>query len=126
MIRIGKVTYPQSCFHTVICGEARNIKGVKTRTSTSVQWLKARFHILATATPTPNGVNDWVGYMPFIEIRDDLRDGSYAGVDLKTLDPFELDDDHLAAILDIYRKSYSHSFFHSSRQYRGYSQRVQA
>ncbi len=57
-------------FGFVILDEAHVIKQISNKTSTTIKWLRANFHILITATPMPNGIDDWKGYMPFIEHQD--------------------------------------------------------
>ena len=54
-------------FGFVVLDEAHIIKQTSNKTSITIKWLKAKFHILITATPIPNGIDDWKGYMPFIE-----------------------------------------------------------
>ena len=47
-------------------------------------WLKAKSHVLATASPMPNGIEDWKGYMSFIEHED--ADTWWSAQSLKELD----------------------------------------
>ncbi len=81
-----------------MCDEAHNIKDIQSKASISVQWLKATFHILATAISISNGINDWLGYMPFIEVSDTLWEPRQ-DIDLDTLDPFALEDNDPFAVL---------------------------
>ena len=58
------------CFENMICDEAQHLKDPTSAMSVAAQWVQAKFHVLASATPIPNGINDWLGYMKFIEPLD--------------------------------------------------------
>ena len=92
-------------FGFVVLDEAHIIKHVSNKTSTCITWLSAAFHILITATPIPNGIEDWRGYMPFIQHKD--ADQWWAEDSLDEMEfegdenPFDLDDAHPAAKLQM-------------------------
>ena len=60
----------QDSFRMVVCDEAHILKSLSSNGSTTIKWLNAGFHVLATASPMPNGITDWSGYRPFIEHKD--------------------------------------------------------
>ena len=80
----------QDCFHKVICDEVHTSKPY-TYLSTTIMWLKAKFHVLATASPMPNRIEDWKGYMSFIE--HEVADNWWSAQFLTELD-FAEDGEH--------------------------------
>ena len=98
------------CFSFVITDEAQVLKNLSAYGSTAVLWLAAYHYIMLTATPIPNGVADWGGYMPFIEPKDaDLLWGEES---LRNLgfaadqNPFDLHDQHPAAKLQFTTRAF--------------------
>ena len=92
-------------FGYVVLDEAHIIKQTNNKTSICTKWLKANFHILVTAIPIPNGIEDWKGYMPFLEHQDaeswwtrDALDGMGFEEDMN---PYAFDDGHPAAKLQM-------------------------
>ena len=57
-------------FDIVVCDEAHLLRTQFAKSSIAVQWLLARFHVLATESPLPGGIPDWAGYAPLIESLD--------------------------------------------------------
>ena len=92
-------------FGFVVLDEAHIIKQTSNKTSIAIKWLKAQFHILVTATPIPNGIDDWRGYMPLIEHQDAdawWTPGSLAVMGFaEDRNPYELDDGHPASKLQM-------------------------
>ena len=96
-------------FGTVICDEAHGIKSLAANGSTAVSWLKANFHVLITGSPIPNGIHDFLGYMPLLEPHDAeelwspnrLLDMGFE----EDENPFELPDDHPATRLQMTTKA---------------------
>ena len=88
-------------FDIVTIDEAHQIKNPDTAAHTTVAWLQASFHVLATASVLPNGIGDFEGYMHFIDMNRNLwQDENLQQwkVD-KPVNPFDLEDDHPAAVL---------------------------
>lgn len=90
-------------FGIVICDEGHLLKTVAAKSSIAVQCLKADFHIISTASPLPDGILDWKGYMPLIESLHADQWWSRAslpalGVE-EDVDPFSVPDNHPAAKL---------------------------
>ena len=91
------------CFRCVVVDEAQLLKTFAAGCSIAVLWLAAKFHIFVTGTPTPNGIKDWAGYMPFIESQN--ADKWWSKKSLKEMNfeedenPFAVPDDHPAAKL---------------------------
>ena len=54
-------------FEFTAIDEAHVIKNATTASHTMVRWLKSPFTILVTASVLPNRVNDFKGYMEFIQ-----------------------------------------------------------
>lgn len=57
-------------FQTVIMDEAHEIKDERADVSATIRSLQTPFHIMLTATPIPNGIDDWKGYVEFIKPSD--------------------------------------------------------
>lgn len=57
------------CFEIAILDEAHELKSLRAKATYAVSWLDADFHVMVTATPIPNGIYDFQGYMGFIENR---------------------------------------------------------
>ena len=75
----------------------------------TVDWLKASFHILATASVLPNSIQDFDGFMKFVNMGQDLwSDESLARLKVsKTVNPFDLPDEHPATILRLTARAVS-------------------
>ena len=56
-------------FQIIIFDEGHQIKDSSSQIHSTIRSLDADFHILATATPIPNGVEDFKAYMPLLESR---------------------------------------------------------
>ena len=75
----------------------------------SLECLYASKYIIVTATPMPNGVESFGGYMPFLESRE--ADEWWSPESLADMDfeedanPYDLADDHPAAKLQLTRKA---------------------
>lgn len=95
----------RGCFETVVNDECHMLKSGSTDVSTSVAWVEATDHIMISASPIPNGIQDWMGYMEFIEPFDAEHWWSRPSLQQMNFDededPFVLDDDHPAAKLQI-------------------------
>jgi len=59
-------------FNIVTIDKAYQIKNPNTAAHTTVAWLQALFHVLATASVLPNSIRDFKGYMHFIDINRNL------------------------------------------------------
>jgi SNF2 family DNA or RNA helicase len=88
------------CFGTVFLDEGHMARNKQSGVHRTLTWLDADFYLLATATPFYNTITDFRGYIPFLfsskPIWDDLEDEH--DLDVSTTDPFEVPDDHHAAI----------------------------
>ena len=109
------------CFDIAALDEAHELKSLRAKASYAVSWLDADFHIMVTATPIPNGVYDFQGYMSFIENRQsnewwdagELR--QYGLTD--QLNPFDdIDDNHPAARLRLTSTAANDYIFNSNIQ----------
>lgn len=104
----------------VICDEAQHLKDAHTGVSIAVQWLNAHFHILASATPIPNGISYWLGYMTFIEPSNAGQMWSQESLDRLGLDelsnPFLLPKDHPGYALCSTRRAVTSSSLFSAVQ----------
>jgi hypothetical protein len=92
----------EGLFDHLVVDEAHTLKNMDTSSHTTTTWMKARFIILATATVISNRIDDFTGYIKFIEPTKDLwTDENMAkwNIDPKTTNPFLLPDDHPAAVL---------------------------
>lgn len=111
-LKILDPTWPQNLtglFAKVVLDEAHNTKNTLTDVATTISWLKADFHLLMTATPIPNGVMDFAGYMPLIEPlnSDDLSSDKSLkkfGVD-RRIHPYTLHRDHPASVLRLTKEA---------------------
>lgn len=100
----------EECFETVIVDEAQLLKSLAAQGALALQWLRARMYVMVSATPMPNGIIDWAGYMAFIEHPDandwwkenSLHDMHFAA----DLNPFDVPDDHPAAKLRLTQRAY--------------------
>lgn len=92
----------RGCFRQVAIDEAHQIKNIETHAHASVYWLAPDHIVLATASILPNSIDDFRGYMSFIDMENR---GLWSDESLKKLgvdascNPFLLDDDHPAAVL---------------------------
>ena len=81
------------------------MKFESTDKSIAVSWLNATDYVMVSATPIPNGIDYWLGYMTFIEpfqaegwwLERSLRQMNFR----EDMDPFLLPDEHPAAKLRI-------------------------
>jgi SNF2 family DNA or RNA helicase len=92
-----------NCFDIVIIDEAHVIKNPETASHLTVTWIKAPFTLLATASVLPNSIQDFAGYIRFIENDNTLwqHENLHAlGVE-KNVNPFLLPDDHPAVVLQV-------------------------
>ena len=61
----------EDCFETVINDECHTLKSLSADVSVTVQWLKPQEkYIIISATTIPKGIDDWIGYMPFVQSED--------------------------------------------------------
>lgn len=91
----------EGCFDIVIIDEAHVVKNPETASHLAVTWLKAEFVLLATASVLPNSIQDFAGYIRFIENDNTLSQPeklAAIGVD-KDINPFILPDNHTAVAL---------------------------
>lgn len=88
-------------FDIVTIDEAHQIKNPDTAAHATVAWLQASFHVLATASVLPNGINDFDGYMHFVDMNRDLwQNDNLAKLKVeKSVNLFDLPDNHPAAVL---------------------------
>jgi hypothetical protein len=56
----------------VVIDEAHVVKNDATTSHTTVRWLQLEFMVLATASITPNRLEDFRGYMEFIQADPDI------------------------------------------------------
>lgn len=91
-------------FQYVILDEAHTLRNAESGLSTAIQWLKADFHLLLSATIFYNGILDFHGYMSLIipEQSDAIWEDTLAleALDVtKATNPFSLPEDHPASFL---------------------------
>lgn len=95
----------RGCFQFVLLDEGHLVKSSNTSIHTSITWLYASKYILATASPMPNGIDDFKGYMPFLEHSSAeiwWSEKSLAEMEFKEDEnPYDLTDDHPAAKLQM-------------------------
>jgi hypothetical protein len=96
-----------NCFDIITIDEAHTIKNPESQAHATIAWLNASFHILATASVLPNGIQDWDGFMKFVDIGRNLwSDENLARWNVtKNVNPFELADNHPAAKLRLTSKA---------------------
>lgn len=89
------------CFDVIVIDEAHSIKNDETSGHATIRWLNAQFLILATASVAPNRVNDFQGYMEFVDTGIDLwTDENLRKWEVTDkINPYELADNHPAACL---------------------------
>lgn len=90
------------CFEVVEIDEAHGLKNEETASHNAVQWLEAPFIAMATtASVLPNRLEDFTGYPQFIGMPDSLwePDSLRRLCVTKNISPFNLADNHPAAIL---------------------------
>lgn len=92
-------------FHIVGCDEGHLVKTLAAKGSLSLQWLGASKHFFISATPMPNGIDDFRGYMLFIEpwkadqwwSERNLTEWNFAA----DANPYDLPDDHPATKIQL-------------------------
>lgn len=95
----------ENCFDLVVNDECHLLKSLSADVSNSVLWLNALRYIMISATLIPNGISDWLGYMPFAEPFD--ADEWWSERSLAEMrfrddeDPFSVPDEHVAAKLQL-------------------------
>jgi len=98
--KTGKVEPDLACpyilatyFEIVWIDEAHEIKRTDGAQSLLIQWLYADFVGLSTATPDPNRIKDYIGYLKFIRPRREPIDEEKVewGVDLPNFNLYTLD-----------------------------------
>ena len=99
----------RNCFDFVTIDEAHMAKTLGANIHISLEWLYASKHIIVIATPMSNGVEDFRGYMPFLEFRE--ADEWWSPESLADMDfdedanLYDLADDHPAAKLQLTRRA---------------------
>ena len=98
------------CFEVIVINEAQLLQSLSAQTSIALQWLRAKMHVLVSATPMPNGITDWAGYTSFIEHPDAGQWWSEDSLEQmgfeEDMNPFDLPDDHPAAKLRLTKRAY--------------------
>jgi len=89
------------CFDIISIDEAHLIKNPDTSGHCTVAWLKGSFHVLATASVLPNSINDFDGFISFVDINRNLwtEENLRAWKVNSSVNPYELPDTHPAAVL---------------------------
>ena len=57
------------CFGRVFADEVQNVRNESSYASTTMEWLRPRYHVLITATPMITGSTDILSYLPFVKPR---------------------------------------------------------
>lgn len=74
-------------FFMVVIDEAHLIKREKGKWAQTMLWLQPHFYLLATATPAINSIQDWAGYLPFLQPRAEPKDLEKTTTD-ESLNPY--------------------------------------
>ena len=95
--------YNISDFQDVIVDEAQVLKSFEAQGSLALRWLKVGMYVVVSATPMPNGIEDWAGYMSFIEHLDADQWWEEASLNAMgfahVLNPYDVNSNHPAAKL---------------------------
>lgn len=77
----------EGCFSRAVIDECQSIKTKDTDTACALEWLDSPFWLLMSATPFPNSILDFEGYIPFVHASptdEHLEQISQAGITLET------------------------------------------
>ncbi|KAM0123353.1 hypothetical protein ACHAP3_011196 [Botrytis cinerea] len=96
-------------FEYITVDEAHILKNADTMAHNAVTWLEPTFQILATATVLSNRIEDFGGYMKFIETDKNLWNDEnltkWGLAERGDFNPFTLPDDHPGAVLRLTQRA---------------------
>jgi SNF2 family DNA or RNA helicase len=106
-------------FNDVLLDEGHTVRNHESGLSTAIRWLKAKFHLIISATIFYNSIMDFKGYVGLIvpPDADSVWDNSDALTALgitATTNPFLLTDDHPAAFLKLTHRAMNKYVFTSN------------
>jgi hypothetical protein len=91
------------CFSTIAIDKAYYVKNDETSLYATIRWLYPKFIILATTSVLPNSINDFKGYISFLQLDPQLwsSENLQKWNVTKHVNPYQLNNDHPAMVLQI-------------------------